>query len=57
MKYIIEHKANQRCKSRLEHSFIHIDDEKKKRDIRKQHPQLVHALYECMHCHKIMSSM
>lgn len=57
MKYIIEHKANQRCKDKLEHSFVHVDDEKKKRDIRKQHPQLVHALYECMHCHKIMSSM
>lgn len=57
MKYIVEQLANQKCKYRSEHSFVYIEDEKKKKEIRKQHPQLVHALFECMYCHKIMSSM
>lgn len=51
------HSGYHNCTNKNGHAFVYIDDAKKKKEIRKQRPKLKLALWECMHCEKIMESM
>jgi len=57
MKYELAYSNRHNCTNPNDHVFSFIKDKEKIKEIRKDHPGLVYALWECVHCGKIKQSM
>jgi hypothetical protein len=57
MKYKLAFENINNCTDNRGHVFHFISDEEKIKEVRKEHPKLVYALWECVHCRKVKQSM
>ena len=57
LKYELAWDGGHNCTNKSGHLFSFIKDKNKKEEIRKEHPKLVCALWECVYCGKVKQSM
>ena len=56
-KYELAFSDRHNCTDPSGHKFVFIKDKEKREEIRKEHPRMVIALWECRNCGKITQSM